>query len=113
MAATKEHNTRPRRESLAKRLGREAERVRRRDGGACVYCRSTDHLGLDHLVPRSRGGRDEARNLAVACRRCNSARRNLPLRAWERTARARGIRFWAREVERRAASFASRRPAVR
>ena len=52
-----------------------------RHGMACFYCqaRLTDnvndrdtYLTLDHLKPRSRGGRNTLRNLRPACRRCNN-----------------------------------------
>lgn len=46
--------------------------VYERDGMACRYCRSTDDLSIDHVVPRCQGGTDESDNLVVACRRCNS-----------------------------------------
>ena len=46
-----------------------------RDNYRCQYCgRHAD--SIDHVVPRSRGGRDVWDNLAAACRPCNSAKRN-------------------------------------
>lgn len=41
-----------------------------RDGGRCVYCGNTA-TSLDHVVPRSRGGRHEWDNVVSACGRCN------------------------------------------
>lgn len=67
------HNSRPRRESVRKRIGERAYRaIMERDGWACVYCDATaeesgTHLQLDHLVPRAKGGKDEVRNLC-SCR---------------------------------------------
>jgi hypothetical protein len=46
--------------------------VYERDGRACRYCGSTQDLTIDHVVPRCQGGGDEADNLVVACRSCNS-----------------------------------------
>lgn len=46
--------------------------IRERDGRACVYCGHTKYLTLDHLLPLSRGGDNDERNLAMACRPCNS-----------------------------------------
>ena len=46
----------------------------------CEYCgrRLTwAESTLDHLVPRSKGGTNDASNLFLACRRCNSAKGNL------------------------------------
>ena len=49
-----------------------------RDGEACAYtdpdgarCGSRVRLELDHVVPRARGGSDEAANLRVVCRAHN------------------------------------------
>jgi 5-methylcytosine-specific restriction endonuclease McrA len=41
-----------------------------RDGGRCVYC-GVPATSIDHVVPRSRGGRHEWSNVVSACRRCN------------------------------------------
>ena len=41
-----------------------------RDGQICVYCGSSA-TSIDHVVPRSRGGRHEWDNVVSACRRCN------------------------------------------
>lgn len=71
------HDSRPRRESLRKRLGLRVTRaIDARDGGCCVYCGATadesgSHLHLDHVVPRSLGGEDTPCNLVTACRACN------------------------------------------
>ena len=48
---------------------------------ACVECRSTDDLTIDHHVPIARGGGNDPGNLRVLCRSCNSrkgARFNAP-----------------------------------
>lgn len=87
MASRSEHSARPGRESLSKRLGKVARQIKARDSHACVYCGSTaessgTHLHLDHLTPKSKGGRDVATNLVLACRRCNSARQDRSIAAW-------------------------------
>jgi 5-methylcytosine-specific restriction endonuclease McrA len=52
---------------------RAVPQVYHRDGARCRYCGRTDNpLSIDHVVPRCQGGSDNADNLAVACRRCNS-----------------------------------------
>jgi len=48
-----------------------------RDFFRCVYCgkSSIEHgvsLALDHVIPRSKGGKDVAGNLTVSCHECNS-----------------------------------------
>jgi 5-methylcytosine-specific restriction endonuclease McrA len=43
-----------------------------RDGYACQYCGArTKDLTIDHVVPRSRGGKHTWENLVSACRACN------------------------------------------
>lgn len=46
--------------------------VLRRDGFRCQYCNQREHLTVDHVVPKSRGGRDTWTNLVAACIRCNN-----------------------------------------
>lgn len=43
-----------------------------RDGYSCVICDSTERLGVDHILPLSRGGNDELDNLRLLCPACNS-----------------------------------------
>jgi 5-methylcytosine-specific restriction endonuclease McrA len=45
-----------------------------RDRDTCQYCGATPgrkHLTLDHILPRSRGGRTEWPNVVAACYGCN------------------------------------------
>jgi 5-methylcytosine-specific restriction endonuclease McrA len=44
-----------------------------RDGSRCVYC-SAPATSLDHVIPRSRGGRHTWDNVVSCCRRCNHAK---------------------------------------
>lgn len=98
----KRHDTRKRRESLRKRLGRVALQILARDGHVCAYCRAPATC-LDHLTPRCRGGLDVPTNLVAACRPCNSARQSMSLPQWARYAAAtRGLTFTARSIRRRA-----------
>jgi len=78
-----QHSARPRRESVAKRLGRKAKQIHARDGHRCVWCGANEGpLHLDHVVPRSCGGTDEPTNLIVACAACNCARHALTVKQW-------------------------------
>jgi hypothetical protein len=57
------------------------QRVRQRAGFRCEYCHCDERwqfvkFTIDHVVPRSQGGGDEAANLALACRNCNERRGN-------------------------------------
>jgi len=55
-----------------------------RDEFRCLYCGTNlkvaapRDITLDHLLPRSAGGNNEARNLITACRSCNSSRQDKP-----------------------------------
>lgn len=55
--------------------------IYRRDSFSCVYCNSSDHLTLDHLVPRThKSCTNRASNLVTACDQCNKSRGNKPWR---------------------------------
>jgi 5-methylcytosine-specific restriction protein A len=41
----------------------------------CSNCRSTEDLTADHIVPKSKGGRNVLSNVQVLCRSCNSGKR--------------------------------------
>jgi 5-methylcytosine-specific restriction endonuclease McrA len=41
-----------------------------RDGGRCAYCTAPAET-IDHVTPRSRGGRHAWENVVAACARCN------------------------------------------
>jgi 5-methylcytosine-specific restriction endonuclease McrA len=43
-----------------------------RDGFRCAYCGDRrDRLSIDHIIPRSRGGRTSFENCVAACKTCN------------------------------------------
>jgi 5-methylcytosine-specific restriction endonuclease McrA len=42
----------------------------------CAYCGEPKKLTVDHITPLSKGGRHTARNVAPACKSCNSAKRD-------------------------------------
>lgn len=54
-----------------KRITLTRHNVFKRDGHACVYCSSKKELTLDHVLPKSRGGRDSWENLVTCCSKCN------------------------------------------
>lgn len=43
----------------------------RRDRGECQYCGSRKTLTIDHVIPKSKGGKTNWTNLVTACNRCN------------------------------------------
>jgi hypothetical protein len=58
-----------------------------RDGGHCAWCSTPSwprDRTLEHLLPRSRGGRSGEHNLLPACRACNKARRSQGAAAYAR-----------------------------
>ena len=50
------------------------DNIFKRDGYQCVYCGSNKDLTLDHVVPKSLGGKTSWKNLATACKRCNTSK---------------------------------------
>jgi 5-methylcytosine-specific restriction endonuclease McrA len=46
--------------------------VLRRDKHQCQYCGNTKQLTLDHVIPRSKGGKHLWDNVVIACEPCNS-----------------------------------------
>lgn len=60
--------------AISKRLRYE---VMRRDDFACVYCGAMparSELHVDHVMPVSLGGSDDASNLATSCQDCNNGK---------------------------------------
>lgn len=52
------------------------QNVFKRDGHVCLYCGSKKDLTVDHVIPKSQGGKTSWTNLATACRSCNSRKGN-------------------------------------
>jgi 5-methylcytosine-specific restriction endonuclease McrA len=50
-----------------------------RDENRCQYCANQFHeedLTLDHVIPRSKGGRSNWENIVTACKACNQKKRD-------------------------------------
>lgn len=50
-----------------------------RDNQTCIYCNkkfSIEDLQLEHIIPRSRGGKTTWTNTATACHKCNQKKAN-------------------------------------
>ncbi len=50
-----------------------------RDGNVCQYCGkkfSTIDLNIDHVIPKSQGGKNTWENLACSCIKCNQKKKN-------------------------------------
>ena len=58
--------------------------VMTRDGGKCVYCKTTskdNRFQIDHVIPRGTGS-DQHWNRVAACERCNVSKDRRPLEEW-------------------------------
>jgi 5-methylcytosine-specific restriction endonuclease McrA len=44
----------------------------KRDGGRCQYCGTNKDLTIDHVIPKSKGGKSTWTNLVTACKKCNA-----------------------------------------
>lgn len=51
-----------------------------RDCYTCQYCgkQESKHMTIDHVIPKSRGGKSTWENLVCACRQCNNKKNNRP-----------------------------------
>ncbi len=55
------------------------QNIFRRDSNICLYCGAKSDLTLDHVIPKSRGGRTTWENLVTACKKCNTKKgRKMP-----------------------------------
>ncbi len=57
------------------------EEVARRAHDCCEYCRgqarfALESLSVEHIIPKSRGGKTALENLALACQGCNNHKYN-------------------------------------
>lgn len=51
-------------------------------GQVCNYCGAEEHLAMEHIFPKKRGGQDDAENLILSCRSCNSRKGAKDLMEW-------------------------------
>lgn len=57
--------------------------VFKRDNYECVYCNKKGDrktLTIDHVIPKSKGGKDTWVNLVTSCRKCNLEKADLTLK---------------------------------
>jgi 5-methylcytosine-specific restriction endonuclease McrA len=52
----------------------------KRDFYTCLYCSSKKNLTLDHVIPKSKGGKTTWTNLVTACQNCNSRKSDYTLK---------------------------------
>ncbi|MEO0896339.1 MAG: HNH endonuclease [Bacteroidota bacterium] len=60
-----------------KRVNLSRHNIFKRDRNRCVYCGSRESLTIDHVVPKSCGGRDTWDNLVTACQKCNAKKGSM------------------------------------
>lgn len=58
--------------SEAKRLWKKS--IKEKWKNQCAYCGTNEKLTIDHIVPRSRGGLDESKNVLCSCEQCNHSK---------------------------------------
>jgi 5-methylcytosine-specific restriction endonuclease McrA len=49
---------------------------------SCAYCGSTNHLIVEHFIPRAKGGPHVLGNILPACQRCNVSKRDHDPERW-------------------------------
>lgn len=80
-----------------------------RDDYTCQYCGrrcNSDHLSIDHVLPRSRGGSTNWENCVLACVGCNA-------RKADRTIKEAGLRLLRPPVRPRWSPYLNLRPSQR
>lgn len=71
----------------------EVMRIYLKQGKVCAYCEQPV-VGLpdpEHVLPLSRGGRNDTTNLVAACRACNTDKNDLTLTEWAADRERRGL----------------------
>jgi len=55
--------------------------ILKRDGYTCQYCGTKEGvMTVDHVIPKTRGGKDDWTNLVCACVKCNNKKGNRTLK---------------------------------
>lgn len=53
--------------------------ILKRDNNTCQYCGTYINLTLDHVIPKSKGGKSSWTNLVTACSPCNAKKSDFTL----------------------------------
>lgn len=69
--------------------------------GRCQWCGSRDRCGVDHIIPKSRGGGNTRENFQLLCNKCGSWKGNdMPEQVLLRLSRLRKTSRWSAAVKR-------------
>jgi 5-methylcytosine-specific restriction endonuclease McrA len=73
------------RNALRQRRFREKKyvRIHEKCGYKCYYCGVTENLTIEHVIPLSRGGKDDYTNLVSACESCNKSKGGRTIDEWK------------------------------
>jgi hypothetical protein len=52
------------------------ERILNKYNNKCCFCESTKRLEIDHIIPISKGGREDEENMQILCKTCNISKGN-------------------------------------
>lgn len=66
--------------SEARRLWR--KQIKEQWNNKCAYCDSEKDLTIDHIVPQSKGGLDNTKNVVCCCKTCNHLKGHTPWEDW-------------------------------
>ena len=64
----------------ANRLWR--RKIKERWDYKCAYCGSEDNITIDHVLARSKGGKDITKNVVCCCHSCNQSKAQTPWEDW-------------------------------
>jgi|DEB19_MinimDraft_2_1074335.scaffolds.fasta_scaffold03680_3 5-methylcytosine-specific restriction endonuclease McrA len=55
---------------------RDMRKVLINENSTCAICYESENLQLDHVIPISKGGKNELLNLQILCKKCNREKGN-------------------------------------
>lgn len=75
--------------------------------GHCSYCHQEAETTFDHIIPKSRGGPDDMKNMVPVCSSCNSSKSNKNVIDWhqehdlpiDRVVLGKYLKIWKEQLE--------------